>query len=512
MRGYGWENAVDNAIADLRYALRRLRASPMFTAIAELTLALGLGATTAIFSVVNPILFEPLPYPNANRIIVISELGTDGSRNSGTFAMYREMAARARVIRRDRGAQTMAANDDRPGSTGTARGPTRQCRLLPRARRSPDARTSSRHRTTGRTGLTSPSSATHCGAAASVLIARSSATKSSSTTTATCRRRHAAGFENVSAPSAELWAPLQYDTRERSRMGPSPSHHRATPAGRQLSIARHARSTTIGRVVIAEQRPETYDPATRFGVNALQDDMTRGVRPALLAIIGAVMLVLVIACVNVTNLLLARGAQRRGEFALRAALGAGHGRLIRQLLTESLVLAVIGGVLGMVVATLGVRALIALSPPGLPRVGASVSDGTVFAFGLGLTTLIGLAFGLIPALQAARNDPQPDLQHGSRRTAGGHRRTRCAARGRRGCARARAARRARGCCCAAFSGCSPSTLASTPRTCSRCRCRRRDIDSTTTRPGTVSSRRRSKPFGAFPASRRRVHEPVAAQW
>ena len=98
MRGYGWENAADNAIADLRYALRRLRAAPMFTAIASLTLALGLGATTAIFSVVNPILFEPLPYPNANRIIAISELGTDGSRNSGTFAMYHEMAARARVF------------------------------------------------------------------------------------------------------------------------------------------------------------------------------------------------------------------------------------------------------------------------------------------------------------------------------------------------------------------------------------------------------------------------------
>src|SRR5207249_11881083 len=113
-------------------------------------------------------------------------------------------------------------------------------------------------------------------------------------------------------------------------------------------------------------------------VDSLQEQVTRGVRPALLAIIGAVILVLLIACVNVINLLLARGAQRRGEFAMRAALGAGRSRLIRQLLPERLLLAAIGGALGMVVAEIGVGALVALSPSGLPRVGAIGLDGTVF--------------------------------------------------------------------------------------------------------------------------------------
>ena len=159
-------------------------------------------------------------------------------------------------------------------------------------------------------------------------------------------------------------------------------------------------------------------------VSALQHEVTRAVRPALLALLGAVTLVLAIACVNVTNLLLARGAQRRGEFAMRAALGAGQGRLTRQVLTESLLLALIGGAVGMIVAEAGIRALVALSPPGLPRVNAIRLDGTVFAFGLTVTTVIGVLVGAIPALHASRTDLHTALQQGSRRTAGGHRRTR----------------------------------------------------------------------------------------
>ena len=161
-----------------------------------------------------------------------------------------------------------------------------------------------------------------------------------------------------------------------------------------------------------------------MAVSRLQDEITRGVKTSLLVILGAVVLVLLIACVNVTNLLLARSAQRRSEFALRAALGAGRMRLIRQLLAESLLLAAIGGVLGMVIAELGVRALVALSPVGLPRLHAIGVDGTVFAFGFGVTTLVGLVSGLVPALQASHSDPQNALQQSSRIAAGGRELTR----------------------------------------------------------------------------------------
>ncbi len=160
-------------------------------------------------------------------------------------------------------------------------------------------------------------------------------------------------------------------------------------------------------------------PPDGMVINRLQDDITRAVKPALLAILGAVGLVLLIVCVNVTNLLLALGARRRSEFAMRAALGAGRMRMIRQLLTESLLLAAIGGALGMAVAEVGVRALVALSPPDLPRVGAIHVDGAVFAFGLAITTVIGLIVGLLPALQASHSDPQSGLQQSSRTTAGG---------------------------------------------------------------------------------------------
>ena len=194
-------------------------------------------------------------------------------------------------------------------------------------------------------------------------------------------------FENVLAPAAELWAPLQYDPSL-----PADSrdwgHHLRMVGRLRWGVSRNQARNELNVILrpFTQIYPKGYEssggPPDGMVVNRLQDDLTLAVKPALLAILGAVGLVLLIVCVNVTNLLLASGARRRSEFAMRAALGAGRMRMVRQLLTESLLLAAIAGALGMAIAEAGVRALVALSPPDLPRAGAIHVDAAVFAFAL----------------------------------------------------------------------------------------------------------------------------------
>jgi putative ABC transport system permease protein len=424
VRASGWENAVEALAADLRYAGRRLRRAPGFTAVAVLTLALGIGATTAIFSAVYPVLFAPLPYPDAGRLAMILELNGDGSRNGGTFGMYRGLVDRTRsfdAVAVFKPWQPAITGGDRPERLDGQRVSASYFRVLgvaPALGR--DFQPSDDQPNGPDVVMLSDAMWRRRFAGDRSIVGRPVTLDG---TPFVVIGVMPGGLDNVLAPAAELWAPLQYGMSRGSAWG----HHLRT-VGRLrpgIGVAQASREIDqLGTSVLREQHPETYDPRASFGVVPLHGEITRGVRPALLAILGAVLLVLVIACVNVTNLLLTRGVQRRGEFALRAALGAGHGRLARQLLTESLLLAAIGGAVGMAVAVLGARALVALSPPGLPRAGAIGVHGVVFAFGLGLTTLIGLAFGLVPALQAARSDPQPGLQQASRGAAGGHRRTR----------------------------------------------------------------------------------------
>ena len=231
------------------------------------------------------------------------------------------------------------------------------------------------------------------------------------------------GFENVLAPGAEIWSPLQYNPALPSD-GREWGHH-LQMIGRLRSGVTRQQAGAEGAAIL-KQLGSLYAKGYNSSGGApsellayrLQEDVIRDVRPALLAIAGGVGLVLLIVCVNVTNLLLARGAQRRPEFALRMALGSGGVRVLRQLLTESLLLAFGGGVLAMALAGGAVRVLIALSPTDLPRLDAIQLDGAAFAFAFAITTLVALGVGLVPALQAAHSDPQSGLQHSSRTTTG----------------------------------------------------------------------------------------------
>ncbi len=419
------------SIADLRYGARRLRRNPGFTAVAVITLALGIGASTAIFSAIDPILFETPPYPRADRIMSVSDVSSDGKPADIAFANYREIAQRNHSF------ETLAvfkpwqptllgdAEPERLDGQRVSAGFFRSLGITPRLGRDFDI-SDDRVRGPAVAVLSDGIWKRRFGANPAIL----GQPITLDGVVVTVIGVLPPGFEDALSPTASVWAPLQYDA-SLPRDGREWGHHlrmigrlrdgiSVTQASRELdAIARSPRPEFPRMPWASLQQGVT--------VAALQDNLTHGVKPALLAVLGAVAVLLAIACLNVVNLLIARGAQRRGELAMRVALGAGAARLIRQVLIESLLIAGVGGALGMAVAAAGVRALVLISPAGLPRANAMHVDARVLVFGFVLTTAIGVLVGIIPALGACRDDPRAGLHQGTRHTAGaGHERTRSA--------------------------------------------------------------------------------------
>ncbi len=424
IRSHGWENAIDTALTDLHYAARRLRAAPGFAIVAVMTVGIGIGATAAIFSAVKPILFEPLPYPAAGRLTMIWEEGPEGSRLPATFGTYRTLEDRSRsfealsVMKSWQPTHTGADRPERLDGQAVSASYFETLGIVPALGAGFQA--GDDRRGGPRVAILSDGLwRRRFGADRSIIGWTIMLDGDPYAVVGTLP----AGFENVVAPAAEVWTLLQYDLGDGRAWG----HHLRLLGRRKPGVGMDQARSELAS--IAPDLKQTAAAASgffpgRFGLVRLKDEVNGGIRAALWAVIGAVGLVLIIASVNVTNLLLGRGAERRGELAVRATLGAGRGRLVRQLLTESLLLSTLGGVAGMAIAWLGVRVLVAASPANLPRLSAIGVDGSVLAFGFVLTTLVGLAFGLAPALQAAGRDPNEGLQWSSRRTVGGHRRTR----------------------------------------------------------------------------------------
>jgi putative ABC transport system permease protein len=421
---------MKSLLQDLGYALRQLRKNPGFACTAIVILALGIGASTAIFSAVNPILFEPLPYRHPGRIAMIWYVGDDGSRVPQAFHTYRELAERSHsfdaiaVMKPWQPTVTGADQPERLDGQQVTANYFRVLGVLPMLGRDFQSSDDALH------GprvviLSNGLWRRHFGGDRTIVGQQVKLDDNSYTVIGVMPL----GFDNVLAPSAQVWSPLQYDPGNIAALQTREWGHHLRMVGRlRAGVSMDQAKGDLARIAHAPvpdfPRPAWASLEHGFIANSLQDDVASGVRPALLAVIGAVMLVLLIACVNVTNLLLASGAQRRGEFAMRAALGAGPPRLVRQMLTESLLLALFGGAGGMVVAQFGVRALVALSPTELPRVNAIRVDSTAFAFALGITALIGVVIGLIPALHVSRGDLHIAVQQSSGRTAGGHHWTR----------------------------------------------------------------------------------------
>ena len=411
---------------DLRYALRGLRQRPAFTVVAVLTLALGIGANTAIFSVANGVLLRPLPYDRPARLAMIWGHRTQEPLARLSVAEYWDVSERTRSF-----SKVGAYVDGTATLTGA--GVPERLRAGYMTAGVPDVLGvapamgrgfSPQEDRPGGPPVVLLSDALwrrRFGADPSILGRVLTLDDAPATVVGVMP----SGFQlpsHYSGPGMELWSPLQLDpAADRTSRG----WHFLEGIGRLRDgvtvPAASAEASSLMRGMLVEY-PTEYTPEFDGSTTSVEQQVVGDVRPAILVLLGAVALLLLIACANVAGLLLARAEARQREIALRTALGAGRVRLVRQLLTESLLLAAAGGTLGVLLATWGVRGLVLAAPASMPRLGGIGIDARVLLFTVGLTVLTGLLFGLTPAFHTVRPDLSHALTEGGRSgTAGGRR-------------------------------------------------------------------------------------------
>jgi putative ABC transport system permease protein len=402
---------------DLRYTLRLWRRSPSFALVVILTVALAVGATTAIFSVVNGVLLEPLPYPQPGRVLFLWSSNLEaGLPIFGTtphdFVDLKKQTESFQYLSARRSASF--------NLTGDRGEPER----LPGERVSEDYFPALGLKpVVGRTFL--PEEQVPGGPKVAVLEHRVWERRFASdpaivgkTLLLDGERYTVVGVvhDPLRGAVSEIWTPLALDVTQEP-LGLHSLHliGRLKPGA---TMERAQAEATAVAARLEQERPDT-NSGWRFEVAPMHEMIVRDVKPRLLILLGAVFCVLLIACANLANLFLARISHREREIAVRAALGAGRGRVMRQLLTESLLYALAGGGLGVLLATWGTRALLSIHTKAVPRSGEVGMDLRVLGFALLVSLLTGLAVGLWPAVQATRSDLYGPLKEGSRTMAGG---------------------------------------------------------------------------------------------
>jgi putative ABC transport system permease protein len=400
---------------DVTFALRQLVSHPAFTAIAVLTLVLGIGATTAIFSVVHAVVLRPLPVPGPDRLVYVFSQWKD-DRSDTSAGNYTTLAAEQRVFASFAAMQyssfTLAAGESAERTLGARvtasffdvfRVPPEHGRVFRADEDQP-----------GREKVVVLSHrlwARQFGGDRGIVGRDVRLDGEPYTVLGVMPARF-----DLTADSEELWVPIAF-TPERKAM--YDEHYLQLVARLRPGVSVAQAEQELERIAQELRRTHPQEDADHsFVVDPFLRVFVGDYGIRLFVLLGAVGLVLLIACGNVANLLLARGAARAQELAIRAALGAGRGRIVRQLLTECAVLAIVSGAAGLLLAWWGVRSLVALSPPGVPRLEQAGMNATVLAFALGLSLATSFVFGLVPALRASRASVIAALRAGGRGSMG----------------------------------------------------------------------------------------------
>ena len=407
-------------LQNLRYAVRTLRTSPGFAAVAILTLALGIGANTAIFSVVNAVLLQPLSYPNPDRLVELEQSSPQGNGNVTSIPKFNVWREQTDVF------DSVAAYDfsgpginltggDRPELIKGIHVSTDYFRVfgVPVA-----------------LGRTFTPEEDRPGGRAVVVISNGLWRNRFGGDPGILNRTIDLGQEPYTIigvtgptysgdPKSDIWLPLKPDANSVDQGHYLRATARLKP-GVTVVQAQAAMKHAADQFNRKFPNSPVMGPGASFTAIPLRDSVIGEVRFGLLLLFGAVGFVLLIACANVANLLMARATIRRREIAIRSALGAGRSRLMWQLLTESLLLSLAGGVLGLGLGYVGVRALLAINPSDIPRVGeqgtAVALDWRVLVFTLVAAILTGILFGLVPALSTSRSDISSTLRESGARS------------------------------------------------------------------------------------------------
>jgi len=415
---------MDTFLHDLKHSLRGYRQNPGFTLTAVATLALGIGANTAVFSVVNAVLLKPIPYPGPDRLVMFENTSPEGSFlecSPAKFQHYREQTSVTQDAAAFRSGIVNLTGSAFPEQLKSGQVSADYFRLLG----APVIR--------GRT-FTAEEDLPHGPLVALIgeglwkrrfggdpgVIGKAISLSGEPYVVIGIVGSNFDTSELDEAP--EVWIPFQLDPKTTDQ------GHYFQAAGRLkpgVSLAQAQAKLKLSAQDFRRKFPQAIGPNDGFSVTPFQEAFVGDSRPILLVMAAAVGLVLLIACANVANLLLVRATARRREIAIRAAIGAGRGRIIRQLLTESVLLSVAGGIAGLALGLIGIRALLAINTADLPRLGEKGTlvgaDWRVLLFTLAVSVGTGILFGLIPALQSSQADLSATLKESSGRTGTGFR-------------------------------------------------------------------------------------------